>query len=60
LVGALFVPLQQMPGWWVWYYFLDPVSWTLYGLIASQLGDVKTLMQLNDGSAIPVSTRERL
>jgi hypothetical protein len=28
-----------MPGWWVWYNYIDPVSWTLYGLVASQLGN---------------------
>ena len=30
-----------MPVWWRWYYWACPVSWTLYGLIASQFGDVK-------------------
>ncbi len=27
-----------MPGWWQWYYWLDPVSHTLYSLVVSQLG----------------------
>lgn len=30
-----------MPIWWRWYYWACPVSWTLYGLIASQFGDIK-------------------
>jgi len=30
---------QQIPVWWRWYYWASPVSWTLYGLITSQLGD---------------------
>jgi hypothetical protein len=34
--------MQRMPGWWVWYYYLSPVAWTLYGLIVSQLGDITT------------------
>lgn len=31
-----------MPWWWRWYSYADPVSWTLYGLVASQLGDLRT------------------
>lgn len=27
--------------WWRWYYYLSPISWTLYGLVASQFGDIK-------------------
>lgn len=30
-----------MPVWWRWYYYICPISWTLYGLIASQYGDIK-------------------
>ena len=29
-----------MPVWWEWYYWLCPVSWTLYGLITSQFSDI--------------------
>lgn len=41
LISGFFV-MQSMPPWWFWYYYLSPVAWTLYGLIESQLGDVKT------------------
>lgn len=27
--------------WWRWYYWADPISWSLYGLIGSQFGDIK-------------------
>ena len=27
--------------WWRWFYWLCPISWSLYGLIASQYGDIK-------------------
>ena len=30
-----------MPIWWRWYFWACPVSWTLYGLVASQFGDIK-------------------
>ncbi|XP_015083661.1 pleiotropic drug resistance protein 1-like [Solanum pennellii] len=35
------VPKTRMPVWWRWYYYICPLSWTLYGLIASQFGDVQ-------------------
>ncbi|KAE8657616.1 Pleiotropic drug resistance protein 1 [Hibiscus syriacus] len=28
--------------WWRWYYWICPVSWTFYGLVVSQFGDLKT------------------
>ncbi|RWW17727.1 hypothetical protein GW17_00018334 [Ensete ventricosum] len=32
--------LQRIPVWWRWYYWICPVAWTLYGLVASQFGDI--------------------
>ncbi|KAK9826285.1 hypothetical protein WJX74_005739 [Apatococcus lobatus] len=29
----------SIPGWWIWYYWIDPVAHTIYGLVASQLAD---------------------
>lgn len=34
--------LQNIPGWWIWFYYICPVAWTLRGIISSQLGDVET------------------
>lgn len=31
--------------WWRWYFWVCPVSWTLYGLVASQFGDVKDKLE---------------
>ena len=31
--------------WWRWYYWACPVSWTLYGLVASQFGDIQEPME---------------
>ncbi|XP_047960901.1 pleiotropic drug resistance protein 1-like isoform X1 [Salvia hispanica] len=28
------------PVWWRWYHWVNPVAWTVYGLSASQFGDV--------------------
>uniref|UniRef100_A0A0E0M6E0 ABC transporter domain-containing protein n=1 Tax=Oryza punctata TaxID=4537 RepID=A0A0E0M6E0_ORYPU len=32
----------RIPGWWIWFYYICPVAWTLRGVITSQLGDVET------------------
>ncbi|KAK9816709.1 hypothetical protein WJX72_004056 [[Myrmecia] bisecta] len=51
LFAGFIIPRPRMPGWWVWYYFLDPVSFTVYGLIESQLGDVTSSSITQPGSA---------
>jgi ABC-type multidrug transport system ATPase subunit/ABC-type multidrug transport system permease subunit len=40
LFAGFIIPLPRMPWWWRWYAYLNPVQWTLYGLVGSQLGDV--------------------
>ena len=35
---------QNIPGWWIWFYYISPVAWTLRGIITSQLGDVETII----------------
>ncbi|KAG5392294.1 hypothetical protein IGI04_022257 [Brassica rapa subsp. trilocularis] len=34
--------IPKIPKWWIWYYWICPVAWTIYGLITSQYGDVET------------------
>ena len=31
--------VQRIPNWWSWYYYLNPVAWSVYGLATSQMGD---------------------
>uniref|UniRef100_A0A0C9RVB8 TSA: Wollemia nobilis Ref_Wollemi_Transcript_11180_4931 transcribed RNA sequence n=1 Tax=Wollemia nobilis TaxID=56998 RepID=A0A0C9RVB8_9CONI len=40
LFSGFFIPKPKIPKWWIWYYWICPVAWTVYGLIASQYGDV--------------------
>ncbi|XP_059461768.1 pleiotropic drug resistance protein 1-like [Corylus avellana] len=40
LFSGFVIPRTRMPIWWRWYYWACPVSWTLYGMIASQFGDI--------------------
>ncbi|KAF8393439.1 hypothetical protein HHK36_021683 [Tetracentron sinense] len=41
LFSGFFIPRPRIPKWWVWYYWLCPVAWTVYGLIVSQYGDLE-------------------
>ena len=43
--------LQHIPGWWIGAYWMDPVSWSLYGLISSNIGDYQDrTVHLLDGT----------
>lgn len=35
---------------WIWLYYLNPVSWILYGQVTSQLGDVTSVFTNLDGT----------
>jgi ABC-type multidrug transport system permease subunit len=39
LFSGFIVPRPSIPVWWRWYYWICPVAWTLYGLVATQFGD---------------------
>lgn len=41
--------------WWVWYLWISPVFWSLYGLVSTQLGDITDTMVLQNGSVTQVS-----
>lgn len=36
---------QRIPIWWRWYYWACPVAWNIYGLVVSQYGDIKEVME---------------
>ncbi|KAF4399195.1 hypothetical protein G4B88_022278 [Cannabis sativa] len=41
LFSGFFIPRPRIPKWWIWYYWICPMAWTVYGLIVSQYGDVE-------------------
>ncbi|KAL4204868.1 hypothetical protein AMTRI_Chr01g134350 [Amborella trichopoda] len=45
LFSGFFIPRASLPAWWRWYAWACPVAWTLYGLVASQFGDVHTTFE---------------
>ena len=44
--------MQQIPVWWRWYYWAFPISWTLYGLITSQLGDNNAELEIQGAGSM--------
>lgn len=49
LFSGFMIPYKRIPAWWRWYYWLNPVSWSLYGLLISQYGDDDRSVKLSDG-----------
>ncbi|KAH6826662.1 ABC-2 and Plant PDR ABC-type transporter family protein [Perilla frutescens var. hirtella] len=50
LFSGFFIPRPKIPKWWVWYYWICPVAWTVYGLIIGQYGDVTTTITIAGSS----------
>ncbi|RDY03844.1 Pleiotropic drug resistance protein 1, partial [Mucuna pruriens] len=50
LFAGFVIPRPRIPVWWRWNYWANPVAWTLYGLVASQFGDMQDPIQFNDTS----------
>ncbi|KAK9078288.1 hypothetical protein SSX86_002345 [Deinandra increscens subsp. villosa] len=44
LFSGYVIPRPKIPIWWRWYYWGNPVAWTLYGVIVSQFGDYDDLL----------------
>ncbi|KAK9815219.1 hypothetical protein WJX72_000157 [[Myrmecia] bisecta] len=44
LLSGFYIPKPLIPGWWIWGFYLNPLSWSTYGLIGSQLGDVQSTL----------------
>ncbi|XP_044481157.1 pleiotropic drug resistance protein 1-like isoform X1 [Mangifera indica] len=41
LFSGFIVPRTRIPIWWRWYFWGCPISWTIYGFVASQFGDIE-------------------
>ncbi|XP_012066453.1 ABC transporter G family member 34 [Jatropha curcas] len=54
LFSGFLVPRSQIPIWWRWYYWLSPVAWTIYGLVASQVGDKNVDLQVPGVGKVPL------
>ncbi|PIA48197.1 hypothetical protein AQUCO_01400641v1, partial [Aquilegia coerulea] len=54
LFAGFLVPRTSIPIWWRWYYWGCPVAYTFYGLVASQFGDMTTIMLTFGREPVPV------
>ncbi|XP_073040136.1 ABC transporter G family member 36-like isoform X2 [Primulina eburnea] len=54
LFSGFFIPRPKIPKWWIWYYWICPVAWTVYGLIIGQYGDVQNTITVAGSSAQPM------
>ncbi|EEC70582.1 hypothetical protein OsI_01785 [Oryza sativa Indica Group] len=48
LFSGYLIPRPKIPVWWRWYCWICPVAWTLYGLVASQFGNIQTKLDGKD------------
>ncbi|KAG7017438.1 Pleiotropic drug resistance protein 2-like protein [Cucurbita argyrosperma subsp. argyrosperma] len=46
LFTGFLIPRPAIPIWWRWYYWANPVAWTIYGIVASQVGDKDIPVQI--------------
>ncbi|XP_019439503.1 PREDICTED: ABC transporter G family member 32 [Lupinus angustifolius] len=55
LFSGFMIPHKRIPIWWRWYYWANPVAWSLYGLLTSQYGDDNKLVKLSDGNLMHIN-----
>ncbi|CAN6442098.1 unnamed protein product [Victoria cruziana] len=51
-ICGFMIPHKRIPGWWRWYYWANPVAWSLYGLLTSQYGDLHDTIGSAGGTTI--------
>lgn len=44
LMCGFIVPAPQIPKWWIWLYYISPMSWTLNVFFTTQFGDDTDIM----------------
>uniref|UniRef100_A0A0D9VF50 ABC transporter domain-containing protein n=1 Tax=Leersia perrieri TaxID=77586 RepID=A0A0D9VF50_9ORYZ len=54
LFAGFLIVRKALPIWWRWYYWANPVSWTIYGVIASQFGENSGSFSVTDGKPVEI------
>ncbi|KQK11911.1 ABC transporter G family member 48 isoform X2 [Brachypodium distachyon] len=54
LFAGFLVVRTAIPIWWRWYYWANPVSWTIYGVVASQFGENGGSLTVPGGNPVVV------
>nr|XP_045084800.1 ABC transporter G family member 41-like isoform X3 [Aegilops tauschii subsp. strangulata] len=55
LMSGFIVPAPQIPKWWIWLYYISPMSWTLNVFFTTQFGDHNDRMIVVFGETKSVS-----
>ncbi|KAH6836491.1 pleiotropic drug resistance 12 [Perilla frutescens var. hirtella] len=50
LFAGFIIPRPRIPIWWRWYYWATPLSYTLYGMVVTQYGDIEDIMTDRDST----------
>ncbi|KAG8046967.1 hypothetical protein GUJ93_ZPchr0008g11832 [Zizania palustris] len=58
LFAGFLIVRPAIPVWWRWYYWANPVSWTIYGVVASQFGEYDSSLSIPGGN--PTSVKQFL
>ncbi|KAL6524197.1 transcription factor [Orobanche minor] len=48
LFSGFIIPRPRIPVWWRWYYWANPIAYTLYGLVVTQFGEIKDVMETGE------------
>ncbi|XP_022144931.1 ABC transporter G family member 38 [Momordica charantia] len=48
LFTGFVIPRTRISVWWRWYAWICPVSWSLYGMVASQYADIQTKLDTGE------------
>lgn len=50
---------QHIPKWWIWLYYIMPISWALNGFFTSQYGDIHTeIIVFGETKSVPIFLKE--
>ncbi|CAD6207791.1 unnamed protein product [Miscanthus lutarioriparius] len=60
LFAGFLIVRPAIPIWWRWYYWANPVSWTIYGVVASQFGENEGELSVPGGGGKPVVVKQFL
>ncbi|KAI3766553.1 hypothetical protein L2E82_16617 [Cichorium intybus] len=56
IFSGFYIPQPKIPGWWVWYYWICPMAWTVYGCIVSQYHDADNTIMVPGMETDPTLT----
>ncbi|XP_037468082.1 ABC transporter G family member 41-like [Triticum dicoccoides] len=56
LISGFLVPAPQIPKWWIWLYYVSPMSWSLNIFFTTQFGDYNDRMIVVFGETKSVAT----